>query len=261
MLIDINAHVGHWPFKQLKYNNCEALLQRMNKFGVDISVVTNLNGIFYKNTQSANEELYNEIISDKRFRNRLIPMAIINPLYADWRNDLKVCSTKMGMKGVRLDPKYHDYELTDPSCIEVVKYARDLGLAVALTMRIVDSRQRSWMDINKEWQLKDIVSIVREVPDARYLILNLANSIQVNDEDAVLLKKANLVFDTSGRSLDDLGSLIKEYGEYKFAFGTHSPILDYATGMLRVEALRESEANEEKKSLIRSGNAKRILYL
>lgn len=261
MLIDINAHVGHWPFKQLKYNNCEALLQRMNKFGVDISVVTNLNGVFYKNTQSANEELYDEIRSDKRFRNRFIPMAIINPLYADWKNDLKICKAKMGIKGVRLYPKYHDYELTDPSCIELVKYARDLDLTVALTMRIVDSRQRSWMDINKEWQLKDIIPIVREVPDARYMILNLANSIRVTDEDATLLKKVNLVFDTSGRSLDDLGALIKEYGEHKFAFGTHSPILDYTSGLLRVEALRESEANEEIKSLIRSGNAKRILHI
>ena len=55
MLLDINAHVGHWPFKELKYNTFAALLERMNKFGVDISVVSNLNGIFYKNTQSANE--------------------------------------------------------------------------------------------------------------------------------------------------------------------------------------------------------------
>ena len=51
MLIDINAYVGNWPFQQLKYNTCEALSARMNKFGVDISVISNLNGIFYKNTQ------------------------------------------------------------------------------------------------------------------------------------------------------------------------------------------------------------------
>jgi hypothetical protein len=70
MLIDINAHVGHWPFKQLKYNTCAALLERMNKFGVDISVVSNLNGVFYKDTQAANEELYDEIKSGKRFAGR-----------------------------------------------------------------------------------------------------------------------------------------------------------------------------------------------
>ena len=52
MLIDINAYVGHWPFMQLKYNTCESLAQRMDRFGVDVSVISNLNGIFYKNTHS-----------------------------------------------------------------------------------------------------------------------------------------------------------------------------------------------------------------
>ena len=90
MLIDINAYVGHWPFQQLQYNTCEALFERMNKFGVDVSVISNLNGIFYKNTQSANEELYNEIRSNRSVcRDRFIPFAVINPVYAGWREDLE----------------------------------------------------------------------------------------------------------------------------------------------------------------------------
>jgi hypothetical protein len=56
MLIDINSFVGHWPFKRLHSNNCDGLLERMNEYGVDLSIVTNLHGVFYKNTQSANEE-------------------------------------------------------------------------------------------------------------------------------------------------------------------------------------------------------------
>ena len=124
MLLDMNAYVGHWPFKQLQYNTCDALLERMNKFGVDVSVIANLNGIFYKNTQSANEELYDEIKSNRRFRDSFIPFAVINPIYAGWKQDIEVCISKMGMKGIRLYPKYHDYELTDPACIELVKTAR-----------------------------------------------------------------------------------------------------------------------------------------
>ncbi len=126
MLLDINAYVGHWPFKQLKYNTCESLLERMDRFGVEVSVVSNLNGIFYKNTQTANEELFDEIRSDRQFNNRFIPYAIINPIYAGWKNDFETSIGKMGMQGVRLYPLYHDYELTDPACIEVVKMARDL---------------------------------------------------------------------------------------------------------------------------------------
>ena len=259
MLLDINAHVGHWPFKQLKYNTCSTMLERMNKFGVDLSVVSNLNGVFYKDTQSANEELFDDLKSNKRFASRFIPFAVINPSYAGWQNDLKTCTTKMGMKGICLYPLYHDYEITDPACVELVQRARDLGLIVTFTHRIVDSRQRSWMDLSKEWTLKDIMPIIKKVPDAKYFVVNAANNITVSDEETQLLKKTNLLFDTSGRILTDLGEMIKKYGKDKFAFGTHSPVLDYLGGLLRIESLRESEADEATKQLLRSGNAKRIL--
>lgn len=275
MLLDINAYVGHWPFKQLQYNTCAKLLERMNRFGVDVSVISNLNGVFYKNTQSANEELYDELRSDSRFRDRFIPFAVINPIYAGWKDDMEVCVKKMGMKGIRVYPKYHDYELTDPSFIELVKISRDRGLPVAIDIRMVDSRQRSWLDIpvfvpkeekydiiTLEWNVRSILPIIKEVPDAKYIIVNVANSIKLDDEELELIKKTQLVFDTSGREIrgdNALALLLKRFGNDKFAFGTHAPILDYLTGRLRIESLYESEADETVKELLRSGNAKRIL--
>ena len=268
MLIDINAYVGHWPFMQLKYNTCEALTHRMDQFGVDISVISNLNGIFYKNTQSANLELYEEIRSLKRHSDRFIPFAVINPIYAGWRQDLETSIGKFGMRGVRLYPKYHDYEMTDPSLIELVKNARDRDIPVTFDFRMADGRQRSWMDIDyvpytpkPEWALKDIFPIIKEVPDAKYMILNVANSLHLDENDTELFKKADVLMDTSGRTLTNLGSLLGMYGKEKFAFGTHSPILDYLTGRLRIESLREDEADAATKELLRSGNAKRMLKL
>lgn len=278
MLVDINAYVGHWPFKQLKHNTCRLLLERMNRFGVDVSVISNLNGIFYKNTQSANEELYEEIKSVSEFKERFIPFAIINPIYAGWRQDFEICITKMGMKGLRLFPQYHDYEINHPSFVELVKRARDRGLPVALDIRMVDSRQRSWMDIpvfegnaavkfdiiTREWAVRNIMPIIKEVPDAKYLILNIANSIQLDPEDMDAIKRADVLFDTSGRQIrgeDNLYELLKRFGNNRFAFGSHSPILDYLTGRLRIESLSEAEADEPTKEMLRSGNAKRILNL
>jgi len=261
MLIDINAHVGHWPFKKMKYNTCSSLLERMDKFGVEMSVISNLNGIFYKDTQSANEELYKELKSEKRFSNRYIPFAVLNPIYAGWQNDMDVCADKFGMKGVCLYPLYHDYEITDPACIELVKRARDKGLIIVFTHRIVDSRQRSWMDISKEWTMKDIMPVIREVKDARYFIVNAANSMNLEQSDNEVIKNTDLLIDTSGRALSNPVDLIRRLGKEKFAFGTHSPILDYLTGLLRIESLRLDEADEPAKELIRSGNAKRMLGL
>ena len=259
MLLDINASAGHWPFQHYNFSTCGSLLARMNKYGVNISVISNLNGIFYKNTQPANEELFAEINSDKSFQGRFIPFAVINPIYAGWKDDLDICASKFGMKGIRIYPLYHDYDLSDPSCVELVKRARDKNLIVALPLRMVDSRPRHWMDIQKEWALKDIMPIIKEVPDAKYMILNVANSTELSDDDLALLKKTDLLLDTSGRAISHLGELLKKFGTNKFAFGTHSPILDYVSGRLRIESLRGSEADEKTKELIRSGNAKRMI--
>lgn len=264
MLIDINAYVGHWPFKQLKYNTCKDLLSRMDQFGVSQSVVTNLNGLFYKNTQNANNELFNEIRS-LRQEKRLLPFAIINPVFPGWENDFKKC-VAWRVRGVKLYPQYHDYDLLDPSCIELVKMARDEGLIIGLTMRMVDSRQRSWMDIDQvagtaksEWSLENLMPIMREVPDAKYFILNVANSTQVNDKDALLIKEGNILMDTSGRAISDMTVFLDRFGPEKFAFGSHSPILDYLTGLLRIESLRVEEADEDIKQMLRSGNALQML--
>lgn len=261
MLVDVNAYVGHWPFLQLQYNTCEGLLGRMNRFGVDVSVVSSLNGIFYKNVQSANKELHDELKSKRQFADRFIPFAVINPAYAGWRDDLEICTTKFGMKGVRLYPQYHEYELDHPEAVELLKRVRDKGLPAALSLRMVDHRQRSWMDLTKEWALKDTIPAIREVPDGNYLIVNIANSTNLSGDDMTLIKNANVLLDTSGRAVGNPAAVITRFGADKFAFGTHAPVLDYLTGLLRIEAMREDEADSATKELLRSGNAKRFLNL
>ena len=237
------------------------MLERMNRFGVDVSVVSNLNGIFYKNTQSANRELYEELKSKRVFTDRFVPFAVINPIYAGWRNDLATCIDRYGMRGVRLYPQYHDYSLNDPACIELVKAVRDRGLPVAFCLRMVDNRQRSWMDIEKEWALKDVMPILSQVTAARYLVVNIANGPTLTEEHTDIFKRADVLIDTSGRALTDLSGLISTFGKEKFAFGTHAPVLDYLTGLLRIESMRDDEADAKTKDLLRSENAKKFLRL
>lgn len=259
MLIDGNSYIGHWPFLQLKYNNLPALTERMNEFGTDTSVISSLNGIFYKNTQFANEELFDEIRAKKSYQQRFIPFAVINPIYNGWRNDFETSVTKLGMKGIRLHPIYHGYELDNPACVELVKMARDRDIPIAFSLRMVDSRPSSWLDVEKEWTLTDVMPIIRAVPDAKFMILNLANSVVLNEKDTELVKRSKVIMDTSGRNLTDLGGVLKTFGKEKFCFGTHSPVFDYATGLLRIESLRADEADESTKEMLRSGNLKKFL--
>src|SRR5699024_7092183 len=118
----------------------------------------------------ANEELIKWMNKKREYKNKFIPFAVINPIYGGWRDDFKFCSTRMGMKGVRLYPKYHSYEITHPACIELVKMCRDSNILVVFSSRMVDSRPSSWMDLKSNtWSLKEIMPIIKAVPDAKYL--------------------------------------------------------------------------------------------
>jgi len=261
MLIDCNTYIGHWPFRQLDHNTCAARLEHMDELGVDLAVVSNLNGIFYKNPQAANKELYEAIRAERRFSDRFIPFAVINPLFAGWKDDVDASIGKFGMKGIRLYPQYHKYDLDHPACVELVTIARDKNLPIAMSLRMVDSRPSSWLDIQNEWALKDILPIIKAVPDAKFLVLNVANNTSLQEQEMEAVRRANLIMDTSGRNIIHLGAMLESFGKDKFAFGSHAPLLDHYTGLIRVESLRENEANQTTKDLLRSGNIRQMLDL
>src|ERR1035437_3182904 len=200
MLIDINAYMGNWPYRGLRGNTLEAMLKRMNKFGVDKAVVANLNGLFYVDSQQANEELYTAIHSNAAFINRFIPFATINPVLPWWKDSLEVCHKKFGMRGIRLYPLYHQYKITDENCIELVKAARDRNMPISIPLRMTDLRERSWLDVNDELNYNDIASLVSKVPDAEFIVLDtrLTDGQQRATEESIkILKAADILFDTS----------------------------------------------------------------
>ncbi len=261
MLIDSNAHIGHWPFRHRNHNTCSTLIERMNDFGVSAAIVSNLSGCLYKNPHTANEAMVEEIRSRRNYVDRFIMLGVINPIYGGWKDDFQDCIDHYGMRGIKLYPKYHGYTLDHPNCIELAKMARDKDIVIALALRVVDSRPSSWLDINEEYNLAQIMTLVKHVPDGKYLIQNVANSLDLVQEDLALIRSTQLVMDTSGRNINQLGKFLQIFGKNKFAFGSHSPILDYCTGLLRIESLSVSEADEETKVKLRSGNIKELFDL
>ena len=95
MLIDVNAYLGHWAFRQLRQNTARELVRLMDRKEIDLAVVSSASAIMYKNSQAGNEELARDI---RRYRDRLIPFAVINPTYADWEHDLGVCAEDFGVR-------------------------------------------------------------------------------------------------------------------------------------------------------------------
>jgi len=270
MLVDISAYTGHWPFRNLRGSSLDDLLKRMNVYGVNKAVVSNLNGLFYVDSQIANEELHKEILSNELFKDRFIPFATINPALPWWKDALKTCHEKFGMKGIRIFPLYHHYKLTDDICIEMVKAASDLGMPVSIPLRMTDLRERSWFDVNEALNYNDIAELVSQVPEAKYMILDarITDTQPATTEKSVdILKSANVLFDTSrgsgvpvkGPNSESLSYLKNNFGAERLAFGTETPFVDYCSPFIRLAAF--TEIDDDQKAMIWAGNAERMLKI
>ncbi len=256
MVIDVNAYLGHWPFRQLRHNTVSGLLKLMDENGIDKAMVSSINAIFYKDCHSGNEELAAET---KAHRDRLIPLATLNPQYAGWKDDLKQCHEDFGMAGFRLFPHYHDYKLDSGISLDMIRRAASQGMVISIPIRVVDRRQRHWLDNVGDLSISDIESAMRKCPEANFIILNggsFQNSGLVRDEN---LKAGNFLIEISRMSVvlqETIPKLIETLGPSKLAFGTGMPFKYPAPALLKMQVL---DASEQVKEKIRWENAAAML--
>jgi predicted TIM-barrel fold metal-dependent hydrolase len=177
--VDANAFVGDWPFRRIDAS-ADGLLSLMDEKGVQAAAVSSANSVWYRNVHEGNEELMAAIDGHE---DRLLPIATIDPTYPAWREDLEESIEEFGMRGVKLLPGYHDYDLNDPAAKDLLDAAADHGVPVILVATIEDQRQRhprvqlrGW-DENprnpKTWsdeQIEDMVELLADAPAADVVV-------------------------------------------------------------------------------------------
>jgi len=256
MLIDVNAYLGHFAFRRLRYNTAEELLKLMDEKGIDKAIVSSASAITYRNAQSGNEELLEEV---KGHEDRLIPFAVINPAYAGWEDDLRICCEEFGMKGLRLYPKWHNYELSDPRCVELVNRATEMGMVISIPIRVEDYRQRSWLVDVPDVPLDEIAELVRRCPEAKFILVNGIGFVNSPLGQKGSELPPNYYIEISRLSAllrNEIGQLIENIGAERIVFGTGIPFKYPDPSLVKLEVL---EISEEEKEMIRWKNAAKLL--
>ena len=256
MIIDTNAYLGYFAFRQLRHNTADELLRLMDEKGIDKAIVSSASAITYRNTQPANEELAAVV---KTHRDRLIPFAVVNPFYAGWRDDLKICCEQFGIRGLRLYPKWHNYALSDQCCLDLIHEATERSLILSIPIRVEDYRQRSWLVDVPDIPLGEIVELVRACPEARFALLNGIGYTRtpLGKKDNGL--PANYWIEISRLSAtlaNELGTLVSQLGAERVVFGSGMPFKYPDPALVKLEVL---DASAETKDKIRGGNAIKLL--
>jgi predicted TIM-barrel fold metal-dependent hydrolase len=255
MIIDSNAYIGHWPFRPLRNNTTQGLIELMDNKGIDKAVVSSIHSIFYKNSHAGNEELAADV---RRYEERLIPLAVLNPRYPGWEDDLKTCVEVFGMKGLRLFPYYHDYRLNDPEALQLIEAAAGFSLPVFLPMRVVDMRQRHWFDTTENLLFADIVKVVKRFEDSVTFVIQegiypTENHFFDEDTPKRVFYEISRLTSVYGKNLPQL---LEKVGTERILFGTGIPFKYPEPTFLKIALLH---LNEEEKAKIFYKNIAEIL--
>lgn len=172
MIIDVNTYVGHWPFRSVKNDTLKQRMDRMDEKGIDISCVSSLNAIFYRDAQRGNGELFQQMGSQAEFKRRFIPFCIINPMYPGWKKDFETCINDYSMGGLELYPAYHKYDLSCPEASELLSLAQEKKIPVLFPCSIENVRQRHWMDVKEDLNPSDILKVAGTFKELDMIISN-----------------------------------------------------------------------------------------
>ena len=257
-MIDVNAYLGHFAFRALRHNTAAGLLKLMDRKRIERAAVSSASSITYRNAHAGNEEIAGDL---GRHRDRLVGCAVLNPVYAGWRDDLRACHEEYGMKALRLYPRWHNYKLTGEACQELIREATRRGMAITIPLRVEDRRQQSWLVDIPDVAHGEIAAAIQATPDARFVLMSgsgFAGSILGKKNNGL---PANYAIEISLLTVElsnEVGQLLTNLGDDRIVFGTGMPFHYPDPSLAKLEIL---DAPESVKQKIRTGNAARILRL
>lgn len=248
MIIDCNAHLGHWPFRDLQYSSADDFVNLMNSNGITQAVVAPYQGLLYGDVRPANEWLLEEVSSHGE---RFIPLAAINPAFPAWEGDLRRAIDR-GFSGVAIYPNYHSYTLEDQCARDLFDALADEGLFVRVHVRMQDERLHHPVCGVAPVDISTLPQRAAEVPSVGVLIANATNAEWPAISEA-LRTTDNFFMDISHvERVGGMSLLAEDVGVGSVAFGTHASLQYAQAAVLKI---REAGLQEQHRQRILHENA------
>lgn len=254
MLIDISTYVGHWPFRNLKYNTLQGLDELAQRNGITHMVVSNLNGLFYKDANTANLELLEELNAYEG-KTVFLPLAIVNPAYIQWEQDARRM-IEAGFAGFELAPLYHGYSLCPETLPDmyssvhragkVMALAEELDVPVRICAGFENFRGRSQLDTFENLKAEDFYGVLSKNNNVHVFVTSFHPGTAGEKLGAILKERKNTYFDTTqfevfntAQAKRVMDMLLPE----QLCFGSLSPFNYIESNLLKISYAPEFDYN------------------
>jgi predicted TIM-barrel fold metal-dependent hydrolase len=244
-MFDVNTAIGHWPFRRIPNQRADELRALLEARGIQGAAVAHTHGLFYMNCHDANLELADAVAAHAGF---FVGVATLNPTYAAWERDLATCVQRLGLRALRLVPQYHGYRLSDTPALDLARAASAAGMALVLPHRVVDVRQRHWLDTEQTTALSEVLGLCRAVPEARVLLTEWAGPATALVTATGQPLCPNLYIETSRLPSaygQTLSQIVKALGASQVLFGSGAPFKEVRPALLKLEHAELAPAERE----------------
>jgi predicted TIM-barrel fold metal-dependent hydrolase len=227
-LIDTNVHLSRWPFRRLTGDETPELVTLLKKKNVRQAWAGSFDGILHKDMAGVNARLAADCGKD----GFLVPFGAINPRLPDWREDLRRCHEEHHMRGVRLYPNYHGYDLKAADFAEVAGAAARRRMVVQLVVAMQDERTQHPLVRVPPVNLAPLTDIVKSIAGLRLVILNYNPPVLAKQ----LAAAGQVYFDFA--MLEGLGALrrlMDDVSPKRVLFGSHFPLFYFESAALKMK--------------------------
>ncbi len=254
MIVDVNVHLGRWPFRRVKGDEPAELLAKLKAQGVESAWAGNFDALLHRDLAAVNARLAEDC--QHHGKDLLLPFGTVNPALPFWEDDLQRCRERYHMPGIRLYPAWHGYRLDHPSFAALLNAASEKGLIVQLDLRLEDERTVHPLLRLHPINLAPLVDLVASLPRLRLVLLNHGGIVNA-DLLKKLIRAGQVYVDIATvEGLGGVATLLQTVPADRVLFGSHFPFFYYESAVLKMRELKLEPAQAR---AIQYDNAKRLL--
>jgi len=248
MLFDVNCFLGTWPFSLVPEMSAGQLVRHLARAGVGQAAVSPLAAVFQPEPMPANEALFAAL----RGKRALAPLPVINPVLANWKEQLEACAAAPGVRAVRLYSNYHNYRLISAAMRPIVDALTARGLRLVITARLEDERHRYFALKIKGVPVAEIAAFLGSNPGLSPLITGLS----VTEALELAALRENFHADIAYQENVALAAMLRgKIAASRLMFGSLTPLVSAAA---QAGKLSEPGFTAQERRRIGSGNAARF---
>ena len=241
-MIDVHTYVGAYPFRYLPHPDPAVLVRVLAREGVEGAWVGHLPSAFYRDPTHGNAALYEAL---EPHRAALHPAPCVRPDWPGWQRQLRE-AVDAGAPAVRAYPPQWAMGAGHPALRALAAAAGEAGLALLLTVRFEDLRQRHWMDSAGDLGAALVRDLARAVPAARVVVAGAGREmVEETVWGLTAVERARVWWDISwiwGPPEDHLAHLLRTVGADRFLYGSGWPLRLTQTPRANLELLPDELA-------------------